>query len=375
MKIESITASAIEIPLPRQFAGSVYAMTTRCAIVTRMRTSDGLEAEVYNGDNREHGAALVKIIVEEIAPLVLGEDAAAYEKLWAKAYAVTVPNRDRKLAMEAIACVDTAVWDLLGKRAGLSVRQLLGGFRSELPIISIGGYYAEGKTLLDLAREMEQLRLWGMGGCKVKVGGLSPEQDAERVKAALDGAGPGFTISVDANRGWSVPDAIRFARLIEPLPIAWFEEPVRWDDEARGMAEVRRACRIPINAGQSEYSARGVRRLIDAGAVDIVNFDASEAGGITEWRRAAAACALVDIGMAHHEEPQIAAHMLAGIPHGICVECFADPARDPLWPHLLPDAPRPKSGVLAVPDRPGFGIVLDKAAVEKYTIASATARL
>lgn len=374
MKIDSITASAIEIPLPRQFAGSVYAMTTRCAIVTRMRTSDGLEAEVYNGDNREHGAALVKIIVEEIAPLVLGKDAAAYELLWSKAFAVTVPNRDRKLAMEAIACVDTAVWDLLGKRAGLSVRQLLGGFRSELPIISIGGYYAEGKTLLDLAKEMEQLRLWGMGGCKVKVGGLSPEQDAERVKAALDGAGPGFMISVDANRGWSVPDAIRFARLIEPLPIAWFEEPVRWDDEARGMAEVRRACRIPINAGQSEYSARGVRRLIDAGAVDIVNFDASEAGGITEWRRAAAACALVDIRMAHHEEPQIAAHMLAAIPHGICVECFADPARDPLWPHLLPDAPRPKAGMLAVPDRPGFGITLDRAAVEKYTIASATAR-
>ena len=62
-------------------------------------------------------------------------------------------------------------------------------------------------------------------------------------------------ISVDANRGWSVPDAIRFARLIEHLPIAWFEEPVRWDDEARSMAEVRRACRIPINAGQSVGTA------------------------------------------------------------------------------------------------------------------------
>jgi L-alanine-DL-glutamate epimerase-like enolase superfamily enzyme len=106
MKIESIEATAIEISLPRQFAGSVYAMTTRCAIVTRMRTSDGLEAEVYNGDNREHGPELVKIITEEIAPLVLGEDAGAYERVWQKAFAVTMPNRDRKLAMEAIACVD-----------------------------------------------------------------------------------------------------------------------------------------------------------------------------------------------------------------------------------------------------------------------------
>ncbi len=374
MKIEAVEAIAIEIPLPRQFAGSVYAMTTRCAVITRIRTAGGLVSEVYNGDNREHGREIVRIITEEIAPRILGEDALAYERLWARAFEVTIPQRDRKLAMEAVACVDTALWDLLGKRAGLSVRQLLGGFRTELPIISIGGYYQDGKTLLDLAKEMEQLRAWQMGGCKVKVGGLSPEADAERVKAACDGAGPGFLIAVDANRGWSQSDAIRFARLIEHLPIAWFEEPCHWQDEARAMAEVRRATRIPINAGQSEYSARGVRRLLDAGAVDIVNFDASEAGGITEWRRAADACALLDVRMAHHEEPQIAAHMLAAIPHGICVECFADPARDPLWPHLLPEAPRPRDGMLAVPDRPGFGIALDEDAVARFTIARQVAR-
>ncbi len=371
MRIESVEAIAIEIPLPRRFAGSVYAMTTRCAVITRIRTADGLTSEVYNGDNREHGPAIVRIIAEELAPLIKGEDPTAIERLWEKAQRITIPNRDRKLAMEAIACVDTALWDLLGKRAGLSVRQLLGGYRDALPIISIGGYYADGKTLLDLAKEMEQLRAWGMGGCKVKVGGLSPEQDAERVRAAVDGAGPGFLIAVDANRGWSTADAIRFARLIEALPIAWFEEPCHWMDEARAMAEVRRATRIPVNAGQSECSAQGVRRLVAAGAVDIVNFDASEAGGVTEWRRAAALCALHEIRMAHHEEPQIAAHMLAAIPHGICVECFADPARDPLWPHLLPDAPRPKDGWLAVPDRPGFGITLDAAAVARFTIASA----
>src|SRR5262249_58985119 len=135
-----------------------------------------------------------------------------------------------------------------------------------------------------------------------------------------------------------VPDAIRFAGLIEALPIAWFEEPVRWDDEARGMAEVRRACRIPINAGQSEYSARGVRRLIDAGAVDIVNFDASEAGGITEWRRAAALSALHDLKLGHHEEAQIAMQMLAAIPHGLCVECF-EADRDPIWAGLIANRP------------------------------------
>ncbi len=369
MKIGSIEASSYELPLSRRFAGSVYAMTTRCTVATRIRTTDGLVSEVYNGDNRTDSPEIVRLIHEEIAPLVIGEDAIAYERIWQKMHRISLPNRDRKLATEAIACVDTAVWDLLGKRAGLSVRQLLGGSRDRLPIISIGGYYQDGKTLGDLAKEMETIRLAGMAGCKVKVGGRSPEEDAERVRAAVDGAGAGFIIAVDANRGWKTSDAIRFARLIEYMDIRWFEEPCHWYDDARGMAEVRRSCRIPINAGQSEYSAQGVRRLLDAGAVDIVNFDASEGGGITEWRRAAAACSLVDVEMAHHEEPQIAAHMLAGVPHGTYVECFADPARDPFWPHMLIDPPAIKDGMLEVPDLPGFGITLDWNRLAQYRTA------
>jgi D-arabinonate dehydratase len=368
MRIVSVEAQAFEIPLRKKFAGSVYAMTTRCTLVTRIRTADGLEAEVYNGDNRSAGLELVRLIQEEIAPRIIGEDSTAYERIWQKAAAISLPNRDRKVSMEAIACVDTAIWDLLGKRAGLSVRRLLGGFREDIPIISIGGYYQEGKTLLDLAQEMETLKRAGMAGCKVKVGGLSPAQDAERVKAAKDGAGPDFIIAVDANRGWNTRDAIAFARLVEPLGIRWFEEPCHWYDDARMMAEVRRNTIIPINAGQSEYSAHGVRRLLDAGAVDVVNFDASEAGGITEWRRGAAACALADVEMAHHEEPQIAAHMLAGIPHGTYVECFADPDRDPLWPRMLLDPPAIRDGILEIPERPGFGIRIDWDQLGRYRI-------
>src|SRR3712207_981366 len=116
MRIERVEAIAIEIPLPKRFAGSVYAMTTRCAVITRIRTGDGLVSEVYNGDNREHGPEIVRIITEEIAPRILREGAGAYERIWDRAQAITIPNRDRKVAMEAIACVDPAVWDLLGKR-------------------------------------------------------------------------------------------------------------------------------------------------------------------------------------------------------------------------------------------------------------------
>jgi L-alanine-DL-glutamate epimerase-like enolase superfamily enzyme len=368
MKITKVTVIAVEIPLTRVFGGSRYSVASRCTLITRMETDAGLVSEVYNGDNRTHFKEIATIIDEELAPMAVGEEVHAVERVWQKMFKAAEWNRDRKLVMEAMACIDTAMWDLIGKAAGVNVCRLLGGYRQELPIISIGGYYEEGKTLADLGREMEWLRSVGMAGCKVKVGGLSAEEDAERVAAARAGAGPDFMIAVDANRGWPIAEAQRFTRLVEKHNIAWFEEPCHWHDDARAMAEVRRVTSIPINAGQSEATASGVRRLVAEQAVDIVNFDASEAGGITEWRRAAALCALHDIRLAHHEEPQIATHMLAAVPHGICVECFADPARDPIWDKLIANRPQPKDGIISVPQGPGFGLELDWDLVARYRI-------
>ncbi|MGK9232238.1 mandelate racemase/muconate lactonizing enzyme family protein [Inquilinus limosus] len=366
-KITDVTVVAVEIPLARNFGGSRYNVTKRCTIITRMATDDGLVSEVYNGDNRDHMRAVVDIIEKELAPLVVGEDIFSVEWIWQKMFAIAEWNRDRKLVMEAIACVDSAIWDLMGKATGVNVCRLLGGYRQEIPIICIGGYYEEGKTLADLGREMEQLRLAGLAGCKVKVGGLSPERDAERVEAARKGAGDDFWIAVDANRGWSVDDAVRFARLIETYDIAWFEEPCHWYDDARSMAEVRRRTSIPIDAGQSEVTSAGVRRLVAAKAVDIVNFDASEAGGITDWRRAAALCALHGVRVGHHEEAQIAMQMIAAVPNGICVECF-EPVRDPIWAGLIANRPNPVDGIIQIPQGPGFGLSLDWDMVGRYRV-------
>lgn len=368
MRITSVENIPIEIPLTKNFGGSTYAVLKRCTIITRIRTDEGFTSEVYNGDNRDHARAIIEIIQKELAPLIIGEDPRHIERLWERMYPITYPIRDRKLAMEAIACVDTALWDLLGKTCHTSVWTLLGGYRSALPIISIGGYYDEGKTLADLAKEMEWLKRAGMAGCKVKVGGLSAEEDAQRVAAAREGAGKDFILAVDANRGWSVDEAIRFSRLVEHLDIVWFEEPCHWHDDAYMMAQVRQATKIPVNAGQSEVTSHGVRRLLAAGAVGYVNFDASEAGGITEWRKVAAMCAVHGVKMAHHEEPQIAVHMLAAVPHGTYVECFANPERDPVWQHMIANRPALKNGNIEVPTGPGFGLILDESVIKKYRI-------
>lgn len=367
MKIKKVSVIAVEIPLARNFGGSRYSVTKRCTIITRMETDSGLISEIYNGDNRERMAEVVDIIEKELTPMVIGEDVFAVERIWQKMFKAAEWNRDRKLVMEAIACVDSAIWDLMGKAAGVNVCRLLGGYRQEVPMICIGGYYEEGKTLSDLGKEMERLRDAGLHGCKVKVGGLTAEEDAERVEVARKGAGHDFMIAVDANRGWPISEAVRFARLIEHHDIAWFEEPCHWHDDARMMAQVRRSTSIPINAGQSEATAAGVRRLVAEGAVDIVNFDASEAGGVTEWRRAAALCALNDLRVGHHEEAQIAMHMIAAVPQGLCVECF-EPARDPIWAGMIANRPDPKNGIIQVPQGPGFGIELNWDMVKRYQV-------
>ncbi len=368
MKIHSIEAIAVDIPLSMNFGGATYSVLKRSTVITRLRTEDGLLAEVYNGDNREDGLEICRLIQDVLAPTVTGLSIFRAELVSERMRAFAIANGDRKTLLEAIACVDCALWDAVGKALGRSVRDVLGGYRDDLPILSIGGYYMEGKTLADIGREMEQYRDAGMAGCKFKVGGLSPEADAERVRAARAAAGLDFVLAVDANRGWPAEEAIRFARLIEDQDIAWFEEPCHWHDDAAQMARARQAIRIPVNAGQSEITSHGVRRLLDAGAVDLVNVDVSECGGVTDWRRAAALCWASGVKVAHHEESQIAINLLTAIPHGTYVECFAHPERDPVWREMWANRPPVRDGRMAAPDGPGFGLELDPEMAERCRV-------
>lgn len=369
MRIHSIEAIAVDIPLSKNFGGATYSVLKRSTVVTRLRTEGGLVSEVYNGDNRADGPEICRLIREVLAPAVKGMAIFAVERVWERLYGLTIAMGDRKVLLEAIACVDCAIWDVMGKAVGRTVNELLGGYRQDNPIISIGGYYMQGKTLADIGIELESYRDAGMAGCKFKVGGLSPEKDAERVETARKAAGRDFVLAVDANRGWTANDAIKFARLVEHLDIAWFEEPCHWSDDAAQMARVRQAIRIPMNAGQSEITSHGVRRLLDAGAVDIVNVDVSECGGVTDWRRSAAMCWTSGVRLAHHEESQIAQHLMSAVPHGTYIECFADPARDPVWQTMWANRPPAKGGVMALTRGPGFGLELDGKMIDRYRTA------
>ncbi|HZT20893.1 MAG TPA: mandelate racemase/muconate lactonizing enzyme family protein [Dongiaceae bacterium] len=368
LTVERIECIPLRMPLPRTFRGSNYYMTHRCTIITRVYTAEGIVGECYNGDEFETQGEVLRIIAEEIAPRIVGRDAFNTEGCW---QAMRPPSynilRDRKLAMCAQACVDSALWDAVGKALGVPLYRIWGGFRDRLPVICIAGYYEEGKALADFGREMEAIRAAGYGGCKFKVGGRSPAEDAERVSVARAAAGRDFILTVDANQGWTLREAVEFARLVQDQEIRWFEEPVRWYNDRLDMAAARSMTGIPVCAGQSEISRAGCRDLMMAGAIDVCNFDASWGGGPTEWRRVAALAACFNVEMAHHEEPQISAHLLAASAHGTYLETF-HPERDPLFYNLVANRSAFENGSYAVPEGPGFGLVLDEGLIAKYRV-------
>jgi L-alanine-DL-glutamate epimerase-like enolase superfamily enzyme len=133
------------------------------------------------------------------------------------------------------------------------------------------------------------------------------------------------------------------------------------------MALVRQITGIPVAAGQSEHSRGGCRDLMQAGAIDICNFDASWSGGPTEWRRVAAMALSFEVEMAHHEEPQISAHLLASVPHGTYLEVF-HPDRDPLFYMLVENRNPFNGGIYRVPSGPGWGLELDQDVIARFRV-------
>jgi L-alanine-DL-glutamate epimerase-like enolase superfamily enzyme len=335
-------------------------------VITRVHTDQGIVGEAYAGDEDAALGEIVRIVHEEIEPALTGADAFAVERCWELARPATFDIlRDRRLGLVACAGVDAAIWDAVGKHLRQPLWRLWGGYRERLRMIAIAGYYGGGDA--GIRDEVEELRQLGLAGMKFKVGGRSPDEDAARFRVAREAAGADFVLAADANQGWTPAEAIRFARLVEDCDLAWLEEPCRWANDRHAMRDVRYAAGVSVCAGQSEYSAAGCRDLMAAGAIDICNFDASWSGGPTEWRRAAAIALAYDVRMGHHEEPQVAAHLLASIPHGLFVECF-HPDRDPIWWNLVANRPALHDGWLELPTRPGLGWELDLDYVDRHRV-------
>lgn len=388
MKIAAIRTIALSCAVDPPYASAAGVQGRRGALLVEVETDGGI---VGIGEAGPGGGATAAVIDKVLAPLVIGEDPLLIEGLWQKMFARTRQFGRRGLVMQAISGIDIALWDIAGKVAGLPVYKLLGASRDRVEAYASGGFYREGKSADDLAGEAEGYRARGFRGMKMKVGRnpstqthlrellgqrafceVDPEEDLTRVAAVRKALGRKAKLMVDANCAWSPAIAIQMGRAMEPYDIYWLEEPVATDD-IEGSAEVARALATPIAGYETELGLYGFRELIGRGAVDIVQFDLAWSGGFSEGRRIAA------YAQAHHK--MVAPHAFAGavllvaslhfaaaMPNSLALEWDQNP--NAVREELLQEALRLEpDGTVKLPERPGLGIALDRAAIERYRVA------
>ncbi len=379
MKITKIDVIPLVRKLEKEFTGGTYKITSRNTIVTRVYTDLGIIGEAFGGDEDRWQPQVVSLMRDHLAPMLIGEDARNVERLWETMFHsnVDLGNRalhmidmiNRAILMQAIAAIDNAIWDALGKLYNVPLYRLLGGYRDRVPVIAIGGYYYPSDPKhTALQEEILGYQKSGIAGIKLKVGRVEIAQDVERVEVVRQAVGGEFILACDANQAWTPEQAIEFCRAVAPFNVRWIEEPVRWYDQLGGLRAVAQAAPMPVVAGQGEITRFGCRDLITHGGVDILNVDVTIAGGVTEWKRIAAMAGAFDVQMAHHEESQVALHLLASIPHGLYVEIFPNLQRDPLWYELQEERPAIQDGYMLLSDRPGLGLKLNEEVITRYRL-------
>ena len=271
------------------------------------------------------------------------------------------------IAATAISAVDVALWDLKARAVGQALFRLLGPYRNEVPIYGSGGF-----TTYSEARLAEQLGGWvaeGIPRVKMKIGkdwGTKPQEDVARVAVARQAIGPDAELMVDANGAYTVKQAIDQAARFAAYDVAWFEEPVS-SDQLEQMAFVRQHVPMDVAAGEYGYDPWYFRDMLRAGAVDVLQADATRCLGVTGFLDAAKLAQGFALPFSAHTSPTIHAQVGCAAARLINVEYFYDHVR---IEHLLFDGLPERIGGCLRPDpnRPGLGIELKRTEAERYRV-------
>ena len=315
---------------------------------------------------------LVDALTSGLADFIIGADPLSPEQIYNNIFSTTWKriSFERGWSREAIvrlsAAIDIACWDIIGKKAGLPLYKLMGGWRHEVPYYVTCAYYQDGKDLGALRDEIEWLKSQGHTRFKAKIGGLSLGEDIQRLETIRDVIGFEADLMVDVNRAWDLKTAIEGVELLLPLKPRWLEEPLRWTDDRYETTLLAQKTHIPISGGESEITLEGCRAFLDQRSIDILQFDVTMFGGITGGRKLSALCELNHVDVVPHHDPFIHAQIVAATPAGLMVESFPDPARDPLQAQLFENPLVHKGGSLLLNEEPGLGLRLAVDALSKF---------
>jgi L-alanine-DL-glutamate epimerase-like enolase superfamily enzyme len=305
-----------------------------------------------------------KLVESKLAGIVKGVDALDPQTAWAKMVAQTRNLGRPGITSMAIAAVDVALWDLKARLLGLPLCKLIGMVHNSIPVYGSGGF-----TAYTIERLQEQLSGWvakGIPRVKMKVGS-SAEADPERVRCARQAIGPNVQLFVDANGAYSRKQALELgARFREEAQISWFEEPVSSEDlQGLRLIRERGPAGVPVAAGEYGYDAGYFRRMLEAGAVDVLQADVTRCAGVTELLRVGGLCRAWNLPLSLHCGPSIHLHPGLSLDKLVHLEYFHDHVR--IEQLLFEGVVRPREGALYPNlELPGIGLELKRSDAERY---------
>ena len=367
MKVTALTAATLVIPLRNVTSFATRTVRERHYTLVKVTTESGIEGLGFCYCGNAAGWLVTGAVRDLLAGHVVGRDAHDTEAIWDAMYRDALLLGRRGAVVRAMSAIDIALWDANAKAAELPLYRYLGAARSDVvPAYASGGYYLAGKSERDLAAECAGYVERGFAAVKIKVGRVSAREDAARIAAVRAAIGPEVELFTDANNAW--PDAtaaIRAIRRWEEYDLGWVEEP-NPPDELAAHAAVAAAVEPPIATGEIHQTRWDFQQILDQDAAAILQTDAAVCGGVTEFRRIAALAAGRGVTVAPHWLADLHVHLVAATPNATWVEFFPDTEVLNLM-EVFQTRLQVRDAGLAVPQEPGHGVVLDHAAVERYS--------
>ena len=351
MKITGLKSYILAAPCGKLISDSARRLDRIQLIVVEITTSSGIVGTGFTYALRG-GEGIKAVIDTEIGKLVEGMDPMETEKIWNDLCVKTDARTHGGLSTNAIAAVDIALWDIIGKVRGEPLYRLLGGKRNRIPIYDTdsGWLHYSPKELAENAVKLVQQ---GFKGFKIKVGKKTLEEDLERIRSVRDAVGDSLRLMVDANQAFGVEEAIRRGKAYEKYDVYWFEEPVV-GESVEDYSRVASALEMYVAAGEWIYHFDIFEKLIRGRAVDIVQPDVCRVKGVTEWIKIAKFAEEYDVPLAPHFVMDLHVHLACAFPNGLTIEHMA--WLTPLFKKSLAI----EDGYAIAPEIGGHGVEFDK---------------
>lgn len=374
LKIEKIATHVLEAKAEKaiQFGAGSYATFT--AVLVEITTDDGITG-VGECIARRAPRVVDTVVRDLLWPVITGRDPMDVSGLWDEMFARLRPwGHYRGFVQEGMSGIDQALWDILAQAEGVPLyKALRGAGRASIPVYGSKVYTADFAVM---AKEAEAAIRRGHKAIKIQLGRSAefggPNADIEVCRVIREAVGPGVEIGADVNSAYDAATAIRVCERITKYDLWFLEEPV-FPDDLDGYERIRRASRVPLACGESEFGTFGFRELFRRGLIDVVQPDVSRVGGYTGGMRVGAMVNAYNLRYAPHTGfscgvSQVASlHLAAAVPNlARCEWMWID---NPLAEIFTEALPQPKDGVIKMSAAPGLGLTLDRAKLDRFRVA------